>query len=49
MDEKSLPCIEYSRSSGQLTENGNIYICIRGPTLDECRKHFDEIINSRGA
>lgn len=42
-DAGQMPCIEYRKTYGRY-EYSEVHIFVRGPTLEECRKHFDEIL-----
>lgn len=38
-----LPCIEFTSATTEISKNTYVSLLIRGETLEECRKHFDEI------
>lgn len=42
-DDGQMPCIEYRKTDGRY-EFSEVHVTVRGPTLDECRKHLDEIL-----
>lgn len=39
-----LPQIEVTKVITEISRHTHIYVHVRGKTLDECRKHFDEIL-----
>lgn len=44
-DTGQLPFIEYRKNTTpHMSGVDEVYLVVRGPTLDECRKHFDEIL-----
>jgi hypothetical protein len=43
-EEKILPCIKFSTTSQKGLDHVHTYLNVRGSTLEECRKHFDEIL-----
>jgi hypothetical protein len=42
-NEKPLPCIEYHKIKADMTGTDDLFIFVRGESLGECRKHFEEI------
>jgi len=38
-----LPSIEYTRNKTTIDTHNHLYIHVKGRSLEECRKHFDEI------
>jgi len=47
-DTGQLPCIEFQKSNTRMCETETVYLVVRGPTLDECRKHANEILKDTG-
>jgi len=43
-----LPCIEFQKSNTRMCETETVCLVVRGLTLDECRKHADEILKDVG-
>lgn len=43
-DVHTLPEIEFAHDITEISRRTHIYIHVRGQTLEECRKHFDEIL-----
>jgi hypothetical protein len=41
-----LPQIVFQRTTGTTEKHDYINLEVRGETLDECRKHFDEIMKT---
>ncbi len=42
---QELPCIEYKKQSSQMDGGNEIYIMIKGQSLEDCKKVFDKILN----
>jgi len=39
-----LPQIEFVQDVTEISRHTHTYVHVRGKTLEECRKHFDEIL-----
>jgi len=43
-DTAQLPFIEFKKTVVKIDITKEIYLVVRGSTLEECRKHFDDIL-----
>jgi hypothetical protein len=48
-ENQELPCIEYKKHSTQMDGGSEIYIMVKGQSLEDCKKVFDELLNPRKA